>query len=172
MKRAIAGFTLVMLYALVQMNQLQAQQSNIYKLHSLFIYNFTKHIQWNSVGESFTIGVYGSEAALKEVRANFADKKYSGKEFKIINIASVSDANSSNLVYFPKSAKNKILSLYEESSKSNILFVSEDDLISNGFPISFILKNDKLTFKISKSNLEAAGLKVSSSLLSLAEVVD
>lgn len=147
-------------------------QGNVYKIHSLFLYNFTKHIQWAEVGDVFTIGVYGSDIALKEVQANFSGKKFSGKDFRVINIAGIGDMNTSDLVYMPKSNKNKILNLFEEADKKNTLFVSEDDLTEYGFPISFLLKNEKLTFKVSKSNLENAGLKISSSLLSLAEVAD
>lgn len=147
-------------------------QGNVYKIHSLFMYNFTKHIQWTEIGEVFTIGVYGSDIALKEVKENFSGKKYSGKEFRVINIAGIGDLNTSDLVYMPKSNKNKILNLFEEADKNNTLFVSEDDLTAYGFPISFILINNKLSFKVSKSNLDNAGLKISSSLLSLAEVAD
>ena len=147
-------------------------QGNIYKIHSLFIYNFTKHVQWGEIGDVFTIGVYGSDIALNEVKTNFSGKKFSGKDFRVINIAGAGDINASDLVYMPKSNKNRILNLYESADKSNTLFVSEDDLIQYGFPISFVLKNEKLSFKISKTNLENSGLKVSSSLLSLAEVVD
>ena len=147
-------------------------QGNIYKLHSLFIYNFTKHIQWADVGDTFTIGVFGSPNALKEVKASLAGKKLSGKDIRVINIVGIGDANASQLVYMPKSTKSKILNMFDDADKQNTLFVSEDDLISEGFPISFIIKSSKLGFKVSKKNLEASGLKISSSLLSLAEIVD
>lgn len=147
-------------------------QTNVYKLHSLFMYNFTKHVQWTTVGNVFTIGVYGSTNALKEVQANFNGKKFSGKEIKVISVSGIGDANTCQMVYFPKSNKSKVLNLFEEANKSDILFVSEDDLTENGIQISFILKGGKLGFKISKSNVESAGLKVSSSLLSLATVID
>jgi len=147
-------------------------QTNVYKLHALFIYNFTKHFQWPAVGENFTIGVYGSETALKEIKANLADKKFSGKEIRVINIAGTGDANICQIVYTPKSSKAKVLSLFDSSKKQSVLFVSEDDMIADGFPVSFIIQDEKLTFKISKKNLDSTGLKVSSALLSLAVVVD
>jgi len=147
-------------------------QANIYKLHSLFIYNFTKHIQWESVGDTFTVGVYGNDLALKEVKANLTGKKYAGKDIRVINIVGIGDANASQIVYAPKSNKSEILNTFDSANKNNTLFVSEDDLVANGFAISFVLNDSKLGFKVSKSNLEASGLKISSSLLSLAQVVD
>lgn len=147
-------------------------QMTIYKVHSLFIYNFTKHIKWNEVGDNFTIGVFGSENAMKVLKENFTGKTFLGKEIRIINVKEIGDANQSQLVYMPKSNKNKILNIFEEANKSNVLFVSEDDFIEHGFPISFFLKGNKPGFKVSKKNLEASGLKISTSLLSLAEIVD
>lgn len=156
---------------IVNQNTVQAQTS-IYKLHSLFIYNFTKHIQWNSIGENFTIGVYGSEPAFKEVESNFSGKKVAGKEIQVIKVNNTGDVRTSQVVYTPKSNKAKILNLFEDSNTGNTLFVSEDDLVKYGFPISFTINESKLGFKVSKKNIEASGLKISSSLLSLAEVVD
>ena len=162
---------IVLLAVGIQCNTVNAQ-TNLYKLHSLFLYNFTKHIQWSNVGDVFTIGVYGSNNAMQEVKANFNGKKFSGKEIRVINVAGIGDVNASQLVYMPKSNKSKILNLFEDADKGNTLFVTEDDLIKNGVPISFILKGSKLGFKVSRRNLETSGLKISSSLLSLAEVVD
>lgn len=147
-------------------------QANIYRLHSLFIYNFTKHVQWNDIKDSFTIGVYGSDNALAVVKANFKGKQFLGKDINIINISGTTEANASQLIYVPKSNKNKILNLFEDTDKNNTLFVSEDDLIEYGIPISFVIQNSKLGFKVSKKNMAISGLKISSSLLSLAEVVD
>jgi hypothetical protein len=165
----------IVLFALVMICASQGNsfaQTNVYKLHALFIYNFTKHFQWTTVGDVFTIGVYGSESAMKEIKANLLDKKFSSKEIRVINVAGTGDANICQIVYMPKSSKAKVLSLFESATKQNVLFVSEDDLILDGFPVSFVIKDEKLTFKISKKNLDPTGLKVSSALLSLAEVVD
>ena len=115
---------------------------------------------------------YLIEQTLKEVKANFKGKSFSGKEIRVINIVGIGDANASQMVYFPKSNKSKILSMFESADKSNTLFVSEDDLVEFGIPVSFILTGSKLGFKVSKKNLNASGLKISSSLLSLAQIVD
>ncbi len=170
-QKAILAISAVVIFCCASHNPVYAQ-SNIYKLHSLFMYNFTKHVQWENVGDKFTIGVFGSEKVLNEIKKNFAGKTFSGKEIRVINIVGVGDANASQMVYAPRSNKSKILDMFEAADKKNTLFVSEDDLVNMGFPISFILKGSKLGFKVSKKNISVSGLKISSSLLSLAEVVD
>lgn len=147
-------------------------QSNLYKLHSLFIYNFTKHIQWSEQAGAFTIGVYGSDNALNTLKSSLGSKKVWDQPIKFVKVNSAADVASCQLVYAPKSNKNEIVSLIEDSQKSDKLFVTEDDLIDLGANISFTLKGDRLNFKISKNKCEANGLKVSSSLLSLGTVVE
>ncbi len=172
MAKRIFLTTLTVLFFLGISHQRVQAQTNIYKLHSLFIYNFIKHIQWNDYGDAFTVGVFGSQSALNEIKKNLSGKKISGKDIRVINVVGIGDANASQVVYFPKSNKNKILNMYESADKQNTLFVSEDDLTQFGIQISFYIEKSKLGFKVSKKNIEASGLKVSSSLLSLAKVID
>lgn len=148
-------------------------QSNIYKLHSLFIYNFTKHIQWAQESGAFTIGVYGSTTAYNVLKENLGDKRVWGQPLNLIEINDASEASKCQLIYAPKSNKNKIISLLESMDMKNKLFVTEDDdLIEFGAQISFFLKANRLNFKIDKSKLESNGLKVSSALLSLGTPVE
>lgn len=62
--------------------------------------------------------------------------------------------------------------MFEDADKNDPLFVSQVGLVDQGFPISFILDGSKLGFKVSKKNIDDSGLKISSSLISMAEVVD
>jgi len=147
-------------------------QTNFYKLHSLFIYNFIKNIQWQNVGDKFIIGVYGSDNALKVLKENLKNKKMGSKDIEIIKVNSPAAANNCEVIYAPKSNKTKIINLIDNSNPKGKLFVTEDDLIKNGASISFVIQNSKLRFKINKSKIDDAGLKISSSLLSLGIVVN
>lgn len=147
-------------------------QSNFYKLHSLFIYNFVKNTQWQNVGNKFLIGVYGSDNAMKILKGNLAGKKAGSKDIEIVKVNSPADANNCQVVYAPKSNKTKIINLIESSNSTGKLFVTEDDLTSEGASISFIIQNSKLKFKINKNNVDSSGLKISGSLLSLGIVVN
>ncbi len=147
-------------------------QSNVYKLHSLFIYNFTKHIQWKQGSGSFTIGVYGSDIAYNVLKENLGSKRVWNQPINLVKLSDGGNAANCHLIYAPKSNKSKTISLIESLDVNNKLVVTEDDLIGFGAQISFFLKENRLNFKISKSKCESSGLKVSSALLTLGTVVD
>ena len=147
-------------------------QSNVYKLHSLFIYNFTKHIQWQQGTGSFTIGIYGSDIAYKVMEENLANKRVWSQPINLVMLSDNSNTANCHLIYAPKSNKNKIISLIESVDPKNKLIVTEEDMLEFGAQISFYLKESRLNFMISKDKCEANGLKVSSALLTLGTIVD
>ncbi len=144
-----------------------SQVSNAYKIQSLFLYNFTKHVKWADTGDTFTVGIYGNSNAFAEIKKNLKDKQVWGKKIQIIEISSPAELSKCHIAYMPKSNKNKIIDIMEASDLSNTLLVTEDDLMKNGAAISFVYKESKMKFKISKTKIEQVGLKVSSSLISI-----
>ena len=154
--------------AFVGMSEAFSQVSNIYKIQSLFLYNFTKHVKWeNAEGSVFTLGIYGNSKAFSENKTNLEKKMAWGKKINLIEIVSPADVRKCHIAYMPKSNKKKILEFIDASDLSNTLLVTEDDLMNDGAAISFIFEQSKMKFKISKAKIEQAGLKVSSSLISV-----
>lgn len=171
--RRIRSMSLLLAVALLLAGpQVVRAQDNIYKLHALFLYNFTKHVQWSEVGETFTIGVYGSDLALSALKENLNGKKFGTKDIRVIRVAGLGDVKASQILFTPKSNKGQIMNLLSGSDLNNVLLVTEDDMISDGADISFIIASNKLNFKISKTNIESKGLKVSGALLSLGQAVN
>lgn len=162
---------ILLIVAAVVCTSLHAQ-SNFYKFHALFIYNFTKHIQWPSAGDAFTVGVYGSEKAMNVLNDNIQGRLVGGKAIQIRNVTAVRDVSGCNILYAPKSSRSDIADLLEEASTKPVLTVTEDDLVDLGACISFVIRGTRLNFKISRSNIEQQGLKVSNALLSLGEIVE
>lgn len=145
-----------------------SQESNVYKIQSLFLYNFTKHVKWeNSEGSTFTIGIYGNTLVYNEIKANLGNKLVWGKKVNIIQISTPDEMSKCHIAYMPKSNRKKVVDLISEASASNMLIVTEDDLMSDGAAISFVFLDQKMNFKISKDKIEQSGMKVSSSLLSI-----
>lgn len=143
-------------------------QASVYRIQSLFLYNFTKHIKWeNTEGATFTVGIYGNADAFQEIKVNLENKQAWGKNINVIEITSAADLNKCHIAYMPKSNKKRILDLIDGTDLSNTLLVTEGDLMDSGAAISFVYEQSKMNFKISKTKIEQVGLKVSSSLISI-----
>jgi hypothetical protein len=164
--KIIAIGTLLMLA--IGFSEAFSQASNLYRIQSLFLYNFTKHVKWEqSSGERFTIGIYGSTIAFNEIKQNLESKKVWGQDINIVEINSPSDANNCHIAYITKSNKRKATDLIDAANLQNTLIVTEDDMVEDGAAISFVFVQSKMNFKISKTKIEQAGLKVSNSLVSI-----
>lgn len=144
-----------------------SQEASAYRIQSLFLYNFTKHVKWENTQETFTVGIYGNSNAFEEIKANLANKMVWGSKVNIIQISSSAELSKCQIVYIPKSNKKKILDFIDGANLSNTLLVTEDDFMDDGAAISFVYEKSKMKFKISKDKIEESGLKVSSSLVSI-----
>ena len=141
----------------------QAQVSTR-KLEAIYIYNFTKYINWQHTGkEGHTIGVWEESEVASELEANLKSK--GGIIVKVIKTAQ--QAKNCEIVYLPKTKSEKLSELVSAVG-SDVLIVTEEDLASKGASVSFVLDGSKLRFKINQVALNKAGLQASSSLLSLA----
>jgi hypothetical protein len=80
LKLKILGIVAVIMMA-IGISDAFSQGDNLYRMQSLFLYNFTKHVKWEQKnGESFTIGIYGNAAALSEIEKNLGSKMVWGKK--------------------------------------------------------------------------------------------
>ena len=164
--KLLAGVTIVMVFA--GFSEAFSQETNAYRIQSLFLYNFTKHVKWENTDNSiFTVGIYGNPNAYSEIKVNLENKVVWGKKINVIEIVSQADAKKCHIAYMPQSNKKKVLSFIDSSDLINTLLVTEGDLMNDGAAISFVYKQSKMKFKISKSKIEQVGLKVSSSLMSM-----
>lgn len=160
--------SVAIIMAIVGISEAFSQSSNVYRIQSLFLYNFSKHVKWENVeGKTFTIGVYGNTSAFKEIKKNLESKIVWGKNIKIVEISSKQEMSTCHLAYMPKSNRKKITDFITDVDLSNTLLVTEDDMTDAGAAISFVYRESKMKFKIDKAKIEQVGLKVSSSLVSI-----
>lgn len=141
----------------------QAQVSTR-KLEAIYMYNFTKYINWQHAGgEGHTIGVWEESDVASELEANLKNK--GSIVVKVIKTAE--EAKACEIVYLPKTKSGQLKTLMAAAG-SDVLIVTEEDLAAKGASVSFVLDGSKLRFKINQGALNKAGLQASSSLLSLA----
>jgi len=148
-------------------------QSEKYK--ALFLYNFTKYIEWPSSqhGNDFIIGVLGNSAITNELNTYVGKQKVGARNIIIKVFKSVDEIDNCQILFIPSSKSSLIGSVVSKTSGKNTLLVTDrKGLSTSGSGISFIEENDKLKYEINKSNIQRNGLTVNSALVKLGVVTD
>jgi hypothetical protein len=150
---------------------LQAQDK---KFHSVFIYNFTKYIEWPSAYNSgdFIIGVLGKSDITQNLQ-EMANMKTVGKQKMVVKVFnSVNEIGKCNMLFIPTSQSDQIDLVKSRLSNSATLIISEKNgLGRKGSGINFVVENGRWRFELNRSVVENQNLKVSSELDKLAIVI-
>ncbi|MEM6844750.1 MAG: YfiR family protein [Bacteroidota bacterium] len=137
------------------------------KLEAIYLYNFTKYINFPSASSGYVIGVLQEKGVAAELQGNLKNKG----EIAVKPISSAGEAKDCHIIYVPRSASSQLTALVSELDKAGVLIVTEEDLASQGAPVSFVVDGSKLRFKINQLALKKTGLQASGSLLSLAILI-
>ncbi len=153
-------------------NVVMAQKA---KFHSMFIYNFVKYIKWpdNFNTGSFVIAVVGND----DVYGNLLEmavvkKEVNGMKLEVKKFNSVSDITDCQVLYVADEFCNEIDKVNSKTSGKPVLVITDKPgMAQNGSTINFVEKDGKIKFELNQSRADSRGLKVSSSLTSLAIVI-
>jgi hypothetical protein len=143
------------------------------KFKAIFIYNFIKDIEWpnkDQSSETFEIAVYGESPIINELNVIASKKKVGNSAIVVKKITSIAEISDCKICYIPGSRKKSIPEIAIAAKNKHILIITDE--ASDYFGINFKELNQKLVFQISKSNIEAHGLKVGSNLIALGISVD
>lgn len=144
-----------------------------YKYHPIFIYNFSKYIEWpaDKANQDFVISVVGNAGAYRQM-LDIMEKKKSIKNRPLVvkQCKSIDEVGQSDVVFVTKYEKVDSDLLKQKLRKEGTLVITEHEgLAANGSHINFIIENSKIGFELNSASAENSGLKVSSSLASLAK---
>jgi len=148
----------------------QAQTSNA-KMQSVFIYNFTKLINWPAAYQSgnFVIGVLGNSPIVTELENMASTKKAGSQTIVIEKYASIDAISKCHILVIPQSQSSKIASALGKVGGNNTLVVSDmEGGTKKGASINFVVVDSKQKFELSETNAKNKGLKVGAELLKLA----
>ena len=151
-----------------------ASQAQNYKLHSLFIFSFTKYVQWpdsHNQGD-FEIMVLGDTPLTDELKTMAQAKKVGERAIKVTKINSVSEIKKCNILFVPANKSAQIADVITKVSNQPTLIVTEDTgMGAKGSNINFIIKEGKLAFELNQASIIKQNLKVSNELSRLAILI-
>ncbi len=144
-----------------------------YKVQSIFIYNFTKYIQWPgeyNTGD-FIIGVLGETKLDSELEKMAAAKTVNGRKIVIRKYTAITEADKKCHILFLAAESSDLLnSVIQKTKDTPTLVVTERDGATKfGSLINFVSdKTGKPRFEMNLSAFEKSRLKYDSKLKSVA----
>jgi len=145
-----------------------------YKMHTVFIFSFTRYIQWPTAynGAEFEIIVLGDSPIVEELKAMAQAKKVGDRNIKVTRINSPEEIRKCNILFVPAAQSSQINDVLTKVTTQSILVVTEEPgLGAKGSNVNFITRDGKLAFELNQDAATRQGLKVSNELSRLAILI-
>ncbi len=143
-----------------------------YRIHSVFLYNFTKYVQWPAAAQSgdFVIGVVGDSPIYAELM-RVTNGKMAGTQKIVVKKFKPSDAvDGCHMLFVPSDANfDKVQA--KVAGKPVLVITEKAGLAQKGSSINFVVRDNKWRFELNENATRSAGLKVASELSKLAIAV-
>jgi hypothetical protein len=142
-------------------------QTTIPKAQTLFIYNFSRLIEWpaNYKTGPFVIGVLGTSEVADELEAYTKGKKVGSQDISVIRYKSPQEISTCHILFVPFAKTKQIPELVGLlSGKSTLIITEKNGALNEGSAINFVILQDKMKFELKPENASKYGIKFSSKL--------
>ncbi len=167
MKKIFGIITFLLVISSLTLNA----QTGIPRAQAMFIYNFSRLIQWPASYKSgpFVIGVIGNSPTLSELQTYTNGKAVGTQQIMIKEFNSAAEIGTCHIL-FVSYAKTKSLPEIVQTigSKSTLIIGEKNGAIESGAAINFTVIGDKLKFEIKPSNATSKQIQLSSKLSEMA----
>lgn len=145
------------------------------KFKALFVYNFTKYIEWpkNKQTGDFVIGVLGHSSIIGELKA-FTERKTVGSQKIVVEeILSSEDYTKYHIVYVPTKLSGQVDDIAKRTKGKGVLIVTDKPgLAATTSGINFVKVDNQQKFEVNTAHLEEEGVKHSNTLVLLGIAVN
>ncbi len=162
----------LLLFLMLTYSGLKAQNE---KFKALFMYNFTKYIEWPGAKNTgdFVIGILGNSPIKKELETIATKKKVGGQPMKVKVFNSVNAIGNCHILFIPPGKSSSLNAVKKRVVSQGVLIITDKPgLARKGAGINYILKEGHQDFEINKSVMKEQDFKVNSALYSLGTVVN
>lgn len=152
-----------------------AAHSQEEKYISLYIYNFTKHIEWPDEykGGNFIIDVLGHNSVYEKLSGVLNKKNRGGQQFVVNHPASVDKIHPDcHILFIGHWRSSKLDKALNRVGQTGTLIVTEKQgMLDRGADINLVIGKKKIMYEFNKTNLKKRDLSFSTDLTSLAQRV-
>lgn len=139
-----------------------------YEIKAGFIYNFFRFIEWPSPGQTWTVGILGSDPFEGGLR-DFEARPVSGKTILIKKINDVKDAKGCDVVYIGPSESGRLNPLLNSLKGSPVLTISDlPEFADKGGAIGLTTESNRVRFVVNIDTLKQGNMRANARFLQLA----
>jgi hypothetical protein len=149
-------------------------QTGIPKAQSMFIYNFSRLIEWPAEDKQgdFIIGVLGSSDIFSELETFCNGKKVGTQGIIVKRFKDATELAKCHILFISYGKTSGLADILTKVGSNSTLLVGEKKgCVEGGAAICFVITEDKLKFELKTANASKAGLKVNSKLEEMAILV-
>jgi len=142
-------------------------QTTIPKAQTLFIYNFSRLIEWpaNYRSGPFVIGVLGASEVTVELEAYTKGKKVGAQDISVIRYKTPQEITTCHILFIPFAKTKQIAEILGIlNGKSTLIITEKTGALDEGSAINFVILQDKMKFELKPENAVKFGIKFSSKL--------
>jgi hypothetical protein len=156
--------------ALAQRNPAEEQ------VKAVFIYNFTKFIDWpsnsfNNPESPFIIGVVGNQNISPFLQEAIAGELAAGRPILIKHYATARDVKNCHILYIGSEDPDRVKAIIAQTKNQSILTVSDSpNFLRWGGMVRFFTEKGKIRLEINSDAAKSSGIRISSKLLSVASI--
>jgi hypothetical protein len=154
----------------------QSQVASEYQVKAVFLYNFSRFIDWPSTSftsssSPFVIGIIGDDPFGPYLEEAVAGENIDNHPIIIQHYSDVRDIGECHILYInyhdPERVKRTISAL---SNKSTLTVNEVPNFVRWGGIVQFFTEKNKIRLQINTEAAKSAQLKISSKLLSVAQI--
>jgi len=139
------------------------------QVKAAFLMNFAKFVQWPASGTGpIVVGIAGDDVFAGVVTQTVRGRSINGRELQTRRLASGDDPSGCQVVFVGVMPRRDAAEFLRRV-QGPVLTVGETvQFMRDGGMVRFYVEGNNVRFQINQKNAEAAGLKISSQLLTLA----
>ena len=152
-------------------------QVDEYQVKAFFLYNFARYVEWPSQAlgpgkDPLVICVLGHDPFGAALQQAISGKAIDGRSLVVHELHDLRPGCNCHILFVGASERKLSQAAVAALKASGILTVGETpEFLKDGGVINFKLEDGKVRFEINVAAADQQGLRISSKLLSLAEVV-
>ena len=141
-------------------------------VRAAFVFHLTKYVEWQQTGNEIVIGFLGEGGIAETLQKVVNGKSSDGRTVRVLISPSDEQLSQCNLLYIAYPSRGKVQATLNKLRAKSVLTVGEsEDFIRDGGMVGLVRDADQIQIQVNLEATQAAGLKISSRLLSLAVVV-